>query len=496
MRCLLEMKIRRAVLLNVLLLLPLGGVAVFAGFGGLAGCAHRAGERGGCGKDTDCREGRICFRGRCRFTLPGEKCCPCPDGAVSTPSHKKLKLARPKSKHPWPMLGRDYHRSGRTSLPGPSNKPKTAWKVKAKGPISGGVVVDVKGRVYFGSHDGHLYALNSNGGLLWKYKTGDKIWGTPAVNERGDLVVVGSDDDHLYGIETKNGKLRFKVKLGNCSVKESKGTERLKPTKNEDKDSDIRDGQKKAPNAAPDSVRCDIDSSPVFDKAGKIVVGGEGLHILSDRGEVLASYNMGRHVRSSPAFRDDGTYIFGSRDDRVYAVNKTGKVKWSFAARSDVDSTPVLASDGTVYFGSDDGRLYALDPEGEYKWAVLTSEPVRAVPAVGGDGTVYFGSHNGRVYAIDPVSGKARWAFPTTGRIESSPVVDKKQNIYFGSQDGYFYCLNREGNMLWRFKAGSDVDSTAAIAPGGRLYFGSDGGVLFALKSSGAGESGGEAGVR
>ena len=437
--------------------------------GGFAGCTDRQGRKGGCTKDTDCREGRICVQNVCRYPLPEERCCPCPDAATPEPDHLKMDLSMPESVHPWPMFGGNWRRTGRSSLKGPAENPQVLWRFKAGGPISGGVVVDSEGRVFFGSHDGNVYALSSDGKLLWRHKTGDKIWGAPALNEAGDLVVAGSDDDHLYGLSTKNGRLVFKVKLGECDPDGPEEEQRLR----------------RVENAAPDTVRCDVDGSPLFDSRGRIAVGGEGLYFLSPKGEILASYNEGRHVRSSPAFREDGVYIFGSRDDRVHAIDEKGRVVWSFATRSDVDSTPALASDGTVYVGSDDGRLYALTPDGKLKWTVLTGAPVRAAPALGRDGTVYFGSHNGRLYAVDPSSGKARWAFPTTGRIESSPVVDGNGNIFFGSQDGRFYCLDRNGKMLWRFDSGNDVDSTAAIAPGGRIYFGNDDGVLFALGSAG-----------
>lgn len=430
-----------------------------------AGCALSARETGGCKKDTDCRKGRICSEGKCKDSPQRLRCCACPEASVPKPPHPRLTLKRAKSRHPWPMFGRDPHRSGASPHTGPEKKPRVDWKFQVKGPISGGVVVDAAGRVFFGSHDKHLYALSAEGKLLWKYATGDKIWGTPALVKDGKLVVVGSDDDHLHAVTAAKGASVFKVKLGSCNL-QAKGAR-----------------FKKRGRAAPDAVRCDVDSSPAIDGKGRVVVGSEGLHLVTPKGEAVASYNRGRHVRSSPAFRDDGVYLFGARDDQVHAVNEQGKLLWSFVTGSDVDSTPVLATDGTLYVGSDDGRLYALWPDGKKRWAVVTGGPVRAAAAVGGDGTVYFGSHDGKMYAIEPKSGKATWAFPTAGRIQSSPVVDVKGNVYFGSQDGYLYGLDREGRMLWRFGAGSDVDSSPTIAGEGRIYVGSDSGTLYALSS-------------
>lgn len=54
--------------------------------------------------------------------------------------------------------------------------------------------------VYFGSHDGRLYAVDrATGDKLWDYLTGDKITSSPAV--AGDSVYVGSHDGKLYAFE-------------------------------------------------------------------------------------------------------------------------------------------------------------------------------------------------------------------------------------------------------------------------------------------------------
>jgi outer membrane protein assembly factor BamB len=68
-----------------------------------------------------------------------------------------------------------------------------------------------KGLVYFGSSDGKLYALNVVGDLAsrttklaWTFQTGDYIWATPVVSN--DIVVVGSFDKKIYGINAQTGQ--------------------------------------------------------------------------------------------------------------------------------------------------------------------------------------------------------------------------------------------------------------------------------------------------
>jgi outer membrane protein assembly factor BamB len=52
--------------------------------------------------------------------------------------------------------------------------------------------------------------------------------------------------------------------------------------------------------------------------------------------------------------------IFGSQDDRLYALDSEGHHRWSVELGGDIDSSPVLGPDGTIYVGCDDRRLYAL----------------------------------------------------------------------------------------------------------------------------------------
>jgi eukaryotic-like serine/threonine-protein kinase len=67
-----------------------------------------------------------------------------------------------------------------------------------------------------------------------------------------------------------------------------------------------------------------------------------------------------------------------------------------------VESSPAIGADGTVYVGSDDNKLYAINPDGSLKWTYITGDYVRSSPAIGANGTVYVGSYDGKLYAIGP----------------------------------------------------------------------------------------------
>ncbi|WP_291910251.1 PQQ-binding-like beta-propeller repeat protein [Chitinophaga sp. CB10] len=70
--------------------------------------------------------------------------------------------------------------------------------------------VDAK-RVYFGSSDGYLYALDKlSGKLVWKYRTNGPIHG--GVATAAGLVIAGSWDTYIYALDAATGQLRWKFK--------------------------------------------------------------------------------------------------------------------------------------------------------------------------------------------------------------------------------------------------------------------------------------------
>ena len=70
------------------------------------------------------------------------------------------------------------------------------WKFKTGNGVSSYPVVS-DSVVYFGSNDHHLYVVDTKTGEeKWKFKTGEEIYSLPAVLDR--VVYFGSGDHHLY----------------------------------------------------------------------------------------------------------------------------------------------------------------------------------------------------------------------------------------------------------------------------------------------------------
>ena len=101
-----------------------------------------------------------------------------------------------------------------------------------------------------------------------------------------------------------------------------------------------------------------------------------------------------------PSISSDGTIYIGSFDDKLYAINPNGTLKWKYSTGSYLKSSPVIGSDGTIYLGSWDYNLYALSSNGILKWKYTAGDSITSSPAIGSDGTLYFGCYDDNLYAL------------------------------------------------------------------------------------------------
>ena len=87
-----------------------------------------------------------------------------------------------------------------------------AWRSDLVDPYRGAGALSPRvfsGQVYIGSDDQHLYCVDARTGrVYWKYRAWGSIRSTPAVGK--NLVFVGSDDGNLYAIESTTGTLKWK----------------------------------------------------------------------------------------------------------------------------------------------------------------------------------------------------------------------------------------------------------------------------------------------
>jgi len=168
-----------------------------------------------------------------------------------------------------------------------------------------------------------------------------------------------------------------------------------------------------------------------------------------------------------------------------YVGAQDNALKWSYAigcggALLEGAPSPTVGADGTIYMGSDDNRLYALNPDGTLKWFYQTDDQIRSSPAVGTNGTIYITSGElGRLYALHE-NGTLRWTFDNVCGY-SSPAIGPDGTIYVGSWDSglinsVLSALHENGALKWAFSTGLSritgaIFSCPAIGPDGTIYF-------------------------
>ncbi len=199
------------------------------------------------------------------------------------------------------------------------------------------------------------------------------------------------------------------------------------------------------------------------------------------------SYLTGGGIDSSPAIGSDGTIYVVSKNNKLYAVNSNGKLKWSYNGGLDwtsytgggeLEPSPAIGPDGTIYISIVNGdtpiniisgnavysginKLFAINPYGMLKWEL----PVGGILAIAGDGTIYVSSlgfttaksdgtiytSTAGLYAINPTGG-FNWSY-TTENLEvygmSPPIIGTDGTIYVNSGNNVLYAINPTGALKW-----------------------------------------------
>ena len=273
--------------------------------------------------------------------------------------------------------------------------------------LSSPVVAD--GRVYFGSGDGNLYALDAaSGELRWKFAAGDVVHASPAYAD--GVLYVGSFDSRLYAVDARTGKEIWRFQGGEDPFAHNQVGFQSSPA--------VVDGV--VYTGCRDSNLYAIDA-----KTGK---------------EKWRVSNGGSWVISSPAVVN-GKVIYATSDSSLFHVVDAadGKPLAKQSTKAYVFSSPAVAA-GVVFIGVLNGTLEARDlATGELLWDFRT-EASRENPgwALTADRRfnvpMLYRSNNGEAEIVATTKQLA------VGSMFSSPLVADGV-VYVGSTDGNLYAL-------------------------------------------------------
>jgi outer membrane protein assembly factor BamB len=299
---------------------------------------------------------------------------------------------------------RKFEAKGLHGYPSPAQTIPDAWDIFTSSPAV------VNGKVFFGSGDGNVYAVDATTGLLqWKFGTGDVVHASPAV--AGSTVYVGSWDSYLYALDAETGQQKWSFKSGEDAATHN---------------------------------QVGFQSSPaVVD--GTVYVGCRDAHVYAldaATGREKWDYPTSKSwVIGTPAVANGTVYVGTSDSARFMALDaKSGRLKFNFDAKAYIFSSAAVAA-GLVYVGDHNGKLYAIDAKtGKAAWEFRTdaskADPLKVLNADG--------SLNKEAFA--PLFGDFEDMyldfnrFVSIGAILSSPVVDRGI-VYVGSMDGKLYAI-------------------------------------------------------
>lgn len=323
--------------------------------------------------------------------------------------------------------------------------------------------IEKDGTLYFGTVEGNLYAVDSEGNLKWDHQLDNAITNRLTIDPNGTIYVptgksYSRRDAKLFAID-ENGKEKWSY-------------------------SDYRAGHFLTP------ILSENKTIYMCSNLNK-------LYALNTKGEELWTFDAGL---STPRIGPEGT-IYVTTKKWLYAINPNGTEKWSVMVEK-ADSfvyhltLPPIGKDGTIYIGSWEKKIYAYNLDGEKKWEVdLGKGFLHDRPSVGQDGNIY-ATTGGDLYSISS-DGKVKWKY-SYGDISIGPLGDlpigppaigSDGTIYTGSEDGKVYSINPDGSQNWitnlrKWKFGDKSTSAPEVGENGTIYVITEEGDLYAVDGS------------
>jgi outer membrane protein assembly factor BamB len=187
-----------------------------------------------------------------------------------------------------------------------------------------------------------------------------------------------------------------------------------------------------------------------------------------------AGASYGGDLSTSPSVLSDGTILWPGPKDTLFAVSKTGTLRWRETFRAQVLS-PAIAGRHRVYVADMSGRLTALRVTGNTHarlWHADVGGPDFASPSVGPDGTIYTAARNALVAITDHgPTGTIKWMFATKQQIEVSSGVSSTGLVVLGTNNDREYGVRPNGTKAWEFRIHDYTYSSSTVRPDGLAYF-------------------------
>lgn len=344
------------------------------------------------------------------------------------------------------MLWQSYAPADRHRNPYPEMTKK--WEFTTDGSVTGALALAPDGTLYAAGTDGFVYALDPEGNLKWKLRTGP-MQASPVIGADGTIYVT-DEQERIFAINP-NGTQQW-MSGGGPYATENLG--KLAPA--------IDDNFLYTPwRGEVHGIRLsngdgDTIFGTYFDLGSSIVILPNGLVAHLGRGRLQAAGSDGRDAWQYPELTQQAI-------EKNNGFPPPGNF-W-------LDSAMAVGADGTIYAAMGDGNLIAIGADGALKWKFKTKQGWagnHAAPVIASDGTIYFSTFEAILYPLSP-DGTLQTKIQIPGSIEVTPVIAEDGTIFVVSGAGLF-AVAPEGKILARATLDLSSQSPPTIAPDGTVY--------------------------
>lgn len=309
--------------------------------------------------------------------------------------------------------------------------------------------------IYAADNAGRVVCYDSSGKMLWKYATGARIIGTPAIGK--GVLVAGSADGFIYGINAKDGTLRWRLKTDAPCV-----------------------------------------SAVTIDDGTAYIGGGDHRFRairVSDGSVLWQADGIKGYVETRPLVTAGKKVVFGDWANTLYCLDrKTGKQLWTWQPprKNNMHYSPAgcwpVAANGCVFICDPERAMTAIDlNSGRQLWRTYQSK-VRESIGLSKDGKrLYAKTMQDSIvcYAADGKTPRELWATDCGFGYEHARVmlVEKDGVVLVTNKDGLVMALDgKTGRLLWKHKIGNTVINTVVPISNRRIVFTTEAGKVGELE--------------
>ena len=339
--------------------------------------------------------------------------------------------------------------------------------------------------IYFGSDNGHLYAVSNLGLLKWNFKIDGVIISSPAISSDGLSIYFGSDDDHFYALSS-TGILKWRYNIespissspalfegvlyfGSMSkihsdkdknknkiniVKEMKNKKTRKSTiigrrmlfdKNENENEQDHENENERILSI-DNVSNNNNNSNDINKNIKNNINNNDIKNKNNNNDLDNRYIVAKNnpknipiinpanvpivnPKNIPISLDKSMIINSNKqaaiDDNgsLFALTTKGELLWRLRIPKGTVSSPLIGADGSIYIGTEDSTLLSVSEDGVVQWAYRAHGPITSSPGIDTEGSIYIGTSNHSEVDSSSSSGRGSLTVVSVGTRVATPAV-------------------------------------------------------------------------